>query len=274
MIDRVTILKGEARTRGSLTIIVRFMLALILAALPVVARANCTTVSTTEVDCDSSEPNPFTSTIGSGRSAAAGTTVTLGTDAQVVPVGNLNAISLGDNATINVGSGVLVQNVGTCCGLYGTGTNTVEFNNNSTLTIAAGGKVYSAGNSMFAEAVNPQGNGNVIDNFGTIQADRAFAIYFNGFGTNTLINEAGGVIQGPSTTAGVIGANGALNFTNKGQVIGSLTLTGRSDQLHLYTGSGVTGSISGSGGTDALTLNGTGSGMLASAISNFETLTK
>ena len=54
----------------------------------------------------------------------------------------------------------------------------------------------------------------------------------------------------------------------------ALTLSGSNDQLHLYTGSGVTGSISGGGRTDVLTLNGSGNGTLASAISNFETLTK
>jgi autotransporter-associated beta strand protein len=57
-------------------------------------------------------------------------------------------------------------------------------------------------------------------------------------------------------------------------VIGSLSLSGRDDQLHLYTDSSITGSISGAGGTDALTLNGSGSGLLASAIGGFETLTK
>jgi hypothetical protein len=136
--------------------------------LPITARANCTT-SGTNVTCDSSAPNPFTSTIGTGSSTASGTTVNLGTNAQVV-VGNANAISLGNNAAITVGSGARVQNTGNgCCGLYGTGLNTIEFNNNGTLTIAAGGKVYAAGTSSIAEAVNALGRNDVIDNFGTIK---------------------------------------------------------------------------------------------------------
>jgi hypothetical protein len=69
------------------------LLALLSAVMPLAARANCTSSGTT-VSCDSSPPNPFTSTIGTGPSTAPGTTVTLGPNAQVVPVGNLNAISL------------------------------------------------------------------------------------------------------------------------------------------------------------------------------------
>jgi hypothetical protein len=61
-------------------------------------------------------------------------------------------------------------------------------------------------------------------------------------GTNTIINEAGGIIPD------VIGAYASVvNFTNMGSVIGSLVFTsGARDQLHIYTGSTVTGAIGGS----------------------------
>jgi autotransporter-associated beta strand protein len=241
--------------------------------MPLAARANCTTSGTT-VTCDSSPPNPFTSTIGAGPGTPSGTTVTLGANAQIV-VGNANAISVGSNATIAVGSGALVQNSAFGGpGLSGVGNNTVEFSSNSTVTIAPGGKVYSVGPSSTNEAFDVLGSGNIIDNSGTIQADRALPFFFERGGTNTIINETGGVIQGASTTTSVIGGGGPVNFTNKGQVIGSLNFSGGNDRLTLYTGSGVTGSISGGGRIDTLTLNGLDSGTLASAISNFEMLTK
>jgi hypothetical protein len=107
-------------------------------ALPSTALANCTTSGTTTT-CDSSAPNPWTTTIGTGPTTASGTTVNLGTNAQVV-VGDANAISLGNNATITVGAGGLVQNFGVLSlGLYGAGPNTIEFRSNSTLTVQAGG---------------------------------------------------------------------------------------------------------------------------------------
>lgn len=218
MIGRFTILGGDARGHRPLTIIVGFVLALILIALPVTARADCTTVGTT-VTCDSSAP--FTSTIGTGPGTPSATTVILDPNAQVV-VGDANAISLGDNATINVGSGALVQNSGVSSGgLSGAGPNTIEFNNNGTLTIAPGGKVYAAGTSSRAEAINLLGRSNVIDNFGTIQADRASPIFSENFGSTTVINEVGGLIQASSPTANVIGGFNAVNFTNMGQIIGS-----------------------------------------------------
>jgi fibronectin-binding autotransporter adhesin len=274
-IGKVSILRRDASARGTLTIVAGAFLTLLSAALPVTAWGNCTTNGTT-VSCDSNPPNPYTSTIGTGPSTAPGTTVTLGPNAQVV-VPNGNAISLGNNATINIGSGALVKNTAfNTGGLYGTGGNTIELNNNGTLTVLAGATVYSTGPVSNAEAVAALGVGNTIDNYGTIRADSAGVFFSDTFsGSNTIINEVGGLIQGPSTTASVIGTYAStVNFTNMGSVIGSLNFNGRNDQLHLYTGSSVTGSISDGGGSDALTLNGAGSGTLTSAISNFETLTK
>src|SRR6516165_10768079 len=137
-------LRGSAPSNGQVLrgICVAALLASMAVALPSSALANCTTSGTT-VTCDSSAPNPFTTTIGTGPSTASGTTVNVGTNAQVV-VGDANAISLGNNATITVGGGGLVQNTGVSSGgLYGTGPNTIEFNNNSRLTVQAGGTVYA-----------------------------------------------------------------------------------------------------------------------------------
>ena len=125
----------------------------------------------------------------------------VGANAQVV-VDNANAISLGNNATITVGSGALVKNSAfNTGGLYGVGRNTIEVNNNSALTVQAGGTVYSAGPISNAEAVAAIGVGNTIDNFGTIRADRAAVFFSDTFsGTNTIINEVGGIDVEPIVT--------------------------------------------------------------------------
>jgi hypothetical protein len=126
------------------------LLASISVALPSPAQANCTTSGTT-VTCDSSAPNPWTTTIGTGPSTASGTTVNVGTNAQVVVDSSSAsmgpAISLGNSATITVAGGALVQNAGAGSGLYGTGPNTIEFNSNNTLTVQAGGTVFGASQS-------------------------------------------------------------------------------------------------------------------------------
>jgi hypothetical protein len=137
------------------------LLAIASAALPSNARANLVTGGTS-ITVDSNAPNPWTSTIGSGPSTATGTTVNLLPNAQVV-VGNANAISLADNANITISGGALVQNKGVSTpGLYNTSGDTVEFRNNSTITINAGGKILSTGSQGSGEAINPEGSGNTI----------------------------------------------------------------------------------------------------------------
>lgn len=173
----------------------------------------------------------------------------------------------------------LVKNVAMSTnGLYGTGGNTIELNNNGTLTVQAGATIYAAGPSSRGEAVAADGVGNIIDNYGTIRADRANVFFSDTFsGSNTIIHEAGGLIHGPSTTFDVIGTYAsAVNFTNMGTVIGSLIFTnGARNRLHIYTGSTITGAIGGgTGGGNLMTLNGAGSGSMSGALSNFQTLTK
>jgi outer membrane autotransporter protein len=252
------------------------LLAIASAALPWNARANLVT-SGTSITVDSNVPNPWTSAIGSGPSTATGTTVDLLPNAQVV-VGNASAISLADNANITVAGGALIQNHAVSTpGPYGDGGDTVAVHNNSTITVNAGGQILATGPQNTAEAINPEGTGNIITNYGTIRATHAAAIWFqNTSGGNTVINEASGVIQGPSNTANVMGAsgNGSVNFTNKGTVIGSLIFAGGDDQLHIYTGSTISGSVNGGGGNNLMTLNGTGTGSMSGALTNFQTLIK
>jgi fibronectin-binding autotransporter adhesin len=272
---RSSLQRGLADRLVSRRIRVVALVASVPLALPLAARANCVTSGNT-INCDSTPPNPWTTTIGTGPSTASGTTVNVGTNAQVV-VGDANAISLGNNATITVGGGALVQNTGAVsAGLYGNGPNTIEFNSNSTLTVLAGGTVYASGSAPRTEAVNPVGTGSVIDNFGTIRDDSRGPIFFQATsGRNTVINEAGGVILETNPAFSVIGTSGsAIDFFNRGTVIGSLILSAGSDNIHLYTGSTITGTINGGGGNNLMTLNGAGSDSMSGALTNFQTLTK
>ncbi|MFM0069195.1 autotransporter family protein [Paraburkholderia aspalathi] len=159
-------------------------------------------------------------------------------------------------------------------GTYGTGGNTIDFRNNSTLTVQQGATVLSAGTQGQAEAVNPEGAGNTIINYGTIRGVTGAAIWFQNLsGLNTVINNATGVIQAPNNVIGSSG-NGAVDFTNRGQVIGNLVFAGGNDSLHLFTGSVITGNFDGGGGTNVITLNGTGSASLPGSIRNFQSLFK
>jgi outer membrane autotransporter protein len=244
-----------------------------VALLPALAHANCTTVGSATT-CDTTAPSPWTTMIGTGPTTAAGSQVTVGPNAQII-VGDSSAIALSDNANILVQSGALVKNgAATTNGTYGTGGNTIDFRNNSTLTIEQGATVLSSGTQGQAEAVNPEGTGNTIVNNGTIRGVNSAAIWFqNTSGSNTVINNATGIIQAPGNVMGASG-NGAVVFTNFGQVIGNLVFAGGNDTLNLETGSSVSGSINGGGGSNLLTLGGTGSDTLPTKITNFQTLRK
>ncbi|WP_284320316.1 autotransporter-associated beta strand repeat-containing protein, partial [Dyella acidisoli] len=237
--------------------------------------ANCITANNVTT-CDTNSPSPWTTTIGSGPTTASGATVTVGTNAQVV-LGDATAISLSDNANILIQSGALVQNDAVNGnGGYKTGANTIDFRNNSTLTVEQGATVLSSGTEFNAEAVNPEGSGNTIINNGTIRADNAAAIWFqNTSGSNTVINNASGVIQTSQASGNVIGesGNGSVDFTNRGKVIGNLVFKGGDDVLHLYTGSSESGKIDGGAGNNLITLNGSGSDTLP-VIKNFQVLKK
>ena len=244
-----------------------------VALIPALAHANCTTSGTTTT-CDTAAPSPWTTTIGTGPSTASGSHLTVGANAQIV-VGNTSAIALSDNSNIVVQSGALVQNSSTnTTGTYGTGGNTIDFRNNNTLTVEQGATVLSNGTQSTAEAVNPEGTGNTIVNNGTIRGVNSAAIWFqNTSGSNTVINNATGIIQAPGNVMGASG-NGAVVFSNLGKVIGNLVFAGGNDTLNMFTGSSVSGTINGGGGNNLLTLDGTGSGTLPTSITGFQTLQK
>lgn len=241
------------------------------------ARANCVTSANTTT-CDTAAPNPYTSRVGAGNTAA-GDNQTVTVDAGAgISSGNDTAISLRDNAIITVNG--TVQNASTnASGGYNTGGNTIEFRNNGRLTIASGAQVLSNGSQSSAEAINVQGTGNTIINNGLVNAVKGAAIWSQTAGTLTVVNNgiiSTGSLANPNRTATVIGGNtnAGIDFTNRGTVYGSLNLGSGTDNLRLYTGSVITGNFSGGGGTDYIYLNGAGSDSLAGNMSGFEYLYK
>ena len=151
-------------------------LPLILAALggavaPAPAGANCTGNPVT--NCGTTNPSPFTNTVGTGRNDHT-RTVNVNTGAQIV-VTNKNAISLGDNARINLAAGTLVQGTESTGGdgQFGTGKQPIEFNSNGILVIGEGAQVIERGTDPRAEAINVHGVNNRIENHGLSPASRA-----------------------------------------------------------------------------------------------------
>ena len=241
---------------------------------PIAAAAACA-VNGLDTVCDSTSPNPWTTTIGTGYVAGNDNQTVIVQNGATITTQDASAISLANNANITVQTGGTVSNNAVNShGNYGTGANTIEFQDNGTLTVQVGGQVLSNGTQNIAEAVNIQGQGNVIINNGLIQAINAGAIWFqNKVGGNTIINNETGVIQSPGS---VIGSSGdaPIDFTNKGTVIGDIVFSGGDDIMRIYTGSSVTGTIDGGAGNNQLFLSGLGVDTLTGNIVNFQALIK
>ncbi|QNK67228.1 autotransporter outer membrane beta-barrel domain-containing protein [Variovorax sp. PAMC26660] len=256
--------------------------AIALAAVSMPAAADCVAAGAA-ITCGTTGGAQST-TVGTGPATAANTSVDVQSGA-LVDTGNSSAISLGNNAVITVRNGATVQNSSTGGNSPypgGIGANTIEFNSNSILTIEQNANVFADGTAGNSEAVNPVGSGNTIINHGTVRSTHA-AIWFQAnSGNNTILNTGtmeAGYVAGSSNpgTATVFGANGtsAVDFTNKGSVIGSLNFANGNDSLHVYTGSSITGNISGGGGANLLTLESVDGGASTFAplsLAGFQTL--
>ena len=174
-------------------------------------------------------------------------------DGATIGVTNANALSLGDNAMITLGTSVppggsasnapvLIQtttNGGANGGQYGTGDNTIEFNENSTLVINKNVTVKSTGTQTSSEAINPFGSGNHIINYGTIDGGPSSAIFFENVGTSAAsprnsVDNFGAINAppgpNPSTSGQAIGSfnNVGIDITNEfgGSINGNLDLQG------------------------------------------------
>ncbi|SDY31905.1 outer membrane autotransporter barrel domain-containing protein [Variovorax sp. YR266] len=273
--------RGHAKARATVSA-AGAAVTLALATVSMPAAADC--VATGAAIACSSAGGTQGTTVGTGPATADNTSVDVQSGA-LVSTGNSSAISLGNNATITVRSGATVQNSSTNGNSPypgGIGANTVEFNSNSTITIEQGANVFADGSAGNSEAINPVGSGNTIINHGTVRSTHA-AIWFQAnSGNNTIVNTGtmeAGYVAGSSNpgTATVFGANGtsAVDFTNKGSVIGSLNFANGNDALHAYTGSSITGNISGGGGANLLTLeseDGGASTFAPLSLAGFQTL--
>ena len=250
------------------------------------ALSDCVQVGATTT-CDTNTSNPYPSTVGAGNSASADSQTININSGSGISSGNASAISLRDGANITV-NGIVQNNSTNSSGGYNTGGNTIEFRNNSTLTINSGGQVLSLGTQGSAEAVNPQGANNTILNYGTIHARNAAAIWQQSSGKLTVDNygiistggyvSATGVPNSPSLTRNVIGGNtgAGIDFYNResGIVYGSLTFGSGNDNLYIYTGSKITGTFNGGGGTNSIYFRGSGVGLESSDMTNFQYLYK
>ena len=236
--------------------------------------------------------------IGNGPAGAPGNgdgvTVNVNNGA-IIDVKDLNAISLHNNAIITVGSvsGTATTTVetdtdaGANSGQYSKGDNTIEFNNNSVLTIYANGRVVASGTEETAEAINPIGSGNTIINRGLIKAGASSAIFFENIdtsgGRNSVdnfgtIDARGG--SNPTTGGEAIGSFGAvgIDIINEtgASIFGNLDMQGGNDTVTLKTGSTITGNLDGGGGTNLLDLDAAAgaSDSLPGVVKNFQTLNK
>jgi outer membrane autotransporter protein len=253
-------------------------LAMVLFGLAGTAAADCASSSgSNTITCTAGTPQTFV-VIG-GYDATPGGTVDVQPNAVISTI-DLPAISMGDNGTILIQRNATVQNnaAGSANGHYGTGANTIEFRSGNTLTIEQGAKVLSNGTAYNAEAINPHGSGNLIVNHGEIRSQAGgAAIWFESSnGSNTVVNGESGVIEYKGGAGNIMGVAGtmAIAFTNQGRLVGSLNFANANDTLNVYTGSSITGSINGGGGSNLLTLNGSGTDTFAQTLSNFQTLVK
>ncbi|MDM0011850.1 autotransporter outer membrane beta-barrel domain-containing protein [Variovorax sp. J22P168] len=240
------------------------------------AQAACTT-SGAVITCAADSVQ--TTIVGDGPAMPAGTLVNVLPNA-ILNTGDNTAISIGDGSTIAIGNDALVQNTvtSTTGGNFGTGANTIEMGSNNTVTIGAGAQVRSEGTAFNAEAINMVGTGNTLTNYGTIFSNAGGAAFWleQPDGKNTIINEVGGTIQYASGASilGMSGAMATVDFTNKGTITGSLTFTDGDDRLRIDTGSSISGTIDGGGGSNTLELNGAGTDTFVKPFSNFQSLIK
>ncbi|MDM0022557.1 autotransporter outer membrane beta-barrel domain-containing protein [Variovorax saccharolyticus] len=238
------------------------------------AAAACTT-SGSVITCAVGAPHE--DRIGLGPDTPAGTSVIVNPGA-LVSVGNQTAISIGSGSSIEVRGTVQNAALDGSNSFYGTGANTIELHSNNTLTIGQGAKVLSLGSSGTAEAINPIGTGNVIVNNGEIRSGAGGgAFWFEATsGRNTIINGATGVIESTIPYSNIMGVSGtmALDFVNKGQVLGALTFADGDDRLTIHNGSFIRDGIDGRGGNNTLALAGTGVDSFSKGFVNFQNLVK
>ena len=148
---------------------------------PLRASANCL-IGLSSTSCDTAAPNPYTGVpIGTGPDTPSPYNVLLNQGAQIRVI-DKNAITLGDNATITLSPGAVVQTTTTTSdgsqGPYHRGWDAIEVNHNGTITVSAGASVIATGVGPTSEAINPVSFGNTIINHGLIAGGPSSPIVF------------------------------------------------------------------------------------------------
>jgi hypothetical protein len=184
-----------------------FCAGLALSVLPQTTIAACSPMGPTlaagdTVDCTNNPAGAQTTRLGQGPGPPAADNINvIVDDGASIIVTDTNAISLGSgtlgtNSTITLGSGpnggsaanppVVIHtdtNGAATSGQYGKGDNTIEFNNNYTITINRNATVEATGTETTSEAINPIGSGNHIINYGFIDGGPSSAIFFDNVNT-------------------------------------------------------------------------------------------
>ena len=154
---------------------------------------------------------------------------------------------------------------------------------NGTITVDAGAAVIAKGVGPTSEAINPFSYGNTIINHGLITGGPSSAIVFENVNStansprNTVLISAS-VQATPIATQSAATSRWASTALKPptGLVQGDLSLQGGNDNVTVFAGSKITGSLDGGGGANSLALNGTAgtSDTMSGSLTNFSTLTK
>jgi fibronectin-binding autotransporter adhesin len=245
---------------------------LALAALSSEALAQCSGAGTlapgSAISCNGAE----TARVGQGPGADM-VTVTVQNGGSII-VHNTNAISLGENASILLGSsgpsaGGSASNASVTVrtttdgsasgGQYGDGSNTIDVGSNSRILINRNASVIASGSQITSEAINTYGPGNTITNYGRIQGGPSSAIFFQNVNTNASsprnVVDNYGVIElipvgsvNPVTGGQAVASlnNVGIDFINQtgAKVIGDLVFQGGDDRVTLNPGSSISGAAS------------------------------
>ncbi len=298
-----------AKSARTFLIIVGVMLACGVSHIPA-ALASCSLNASTYT-CSGSTANASGFGVGTGSSDN-NKTLNVGAGATISET-NFSSISLGNNNTINIGAGAQVTTTTTngntvAGGGYNTGPDTVQFGANNTMTIEAGAIVQAVAGATGtpnpnAEAINVQGFGNTIINYGTLYSNTSAAIFLQNTSSiggstaltvpgvagtyGTLIFNYGTITAAPGPNSARItqaiaetpGTAQNVFFANEvgATVNGNLVMGNGNDTVELFSGSTITGNLSAGSGTDALILNADSSlppGTINGQLSGFNTLTK
>ena len=222
--------KVSLKKSNSKSFALRFLSAAVLAGISGMSQADCL-ITITSAECDTSSPNPYSSTLD--FSSVTGATVTIDSDA-ILNTGSNAGITTGDNANIILQSGAQV--------ISGS-KKAAAITTTSDSHIKIGKDALVSQTNAAQPTINVLFYDNSIENSGTITNEGSSpAISFDHSG-QTLVND--GVISSKGTA---ISGYGGLTIINSGQIIGgtgTAILFGAfvQDTLILEEGSSITGKV-------------------------------